>query len=62
MSAFVGEAVNLTMVDGFELGVVLADAVHGWMRVEDPELQAAHVGWEDPETRMEGRSVGAMAA
>ena len=38
MSPFAAVAANLARVDVFELGVVLADAVHEGMRVEDPEL------------------------
>ena len=49
------------MVDGFELGVQLADAINGGKSVE--EREAAIAESEDPETRMKkGRCIGAMAA
>ena len=41
MSPFAAVAANLARVDVFELGVVLADAFHEGMRVEDPEREAA---------------------
>ena len=63
MSPFVGEAANLTRLNGFELGMVLADAIHGGtIGVEGPEREAAIAGLEDLGTRMEGRRIGAMAA
>ena len=59
MSPFAGEGANLAMVDGFELGIRLDDAINGGKSVE--EREAAIAGWE--ETMMkEGRRVGAMAA
>lgn len=63
MSQFAGEGVNLGMVDGFELSVVLADAIAGRrVRRSTATREApAIVGCEEAKMK-EGRRVGAMAA
>ena len=58
MSPFAGAGANLAMLDGLELGIVLADVVGGGKSVE--EREAAIAVWE--EARMsEGRRVGMIA-